>query len=71
MFKAVGIVLLGAILGCLGLIVKWEFKRAKRGPRFDPKVLRTKTDHGQEGTGAVYVPPGGGKRAFELGRRRS
>jgi hypothetical protein len=71
MFNIVGLVLLGSIVFCLGLIVKWEFKRAKRGPRFIPKVLQAKVDRDQEGTGGVYGPPGGARRAFEQGRRRT
>ena len=71
MYKIVAAVLMGSIVFCLGVIVKWEFKRAKRGPRFNAKVLQTKIDRTQEGTGAVYVPPGGARRAFEHDRRRT
>ena len=71
MFNIVGLVLLGSIVFCLGVIVKWEFKRAKRGPRFIPKVLQTKIDRGLEGTGTAYVASGGGRRAFDHDRRRS
>lgn len=73
MFNIIGLLLMGSIVFCLGVIVKWEFKRAKRGPRFSPQVLQnqTKVDRGQEGTGGVYVPTGGSRRAFEHDRRRT
>jgi hypothetical protein len=31
----VELLLFGTILGGIGLILKWEYRRAKRGPRFD------------------------------------
>jgi len=70
MFKVIGTILLGCIIGCLVVLVKWEFKRAKRGPRFNPKTLQIKIDRDQEGTGPVYVPHGGARRAFENDPRR-
>ena len=70
MFRIIGMFLLGCIVACLGVFVKWEFKRAKRGPRFNAKALQIKTDRSQEGTGPIFVPPGGVKRAFEHDRRR-
>jgi hypothetical protein len=67
---SVELFLLGAILGGIGLILKWEYRRAKRGPRFNPAAWQRQIDQSQEGTGPVYVPPGGAIRAFEHNGRR-
>ncbi|HEY1241906.1 MAG TPA: hypothetical protein VGF16_15190 [Bryobacteraceae bacterium] len=63
MMSVVAILLFGAILACMGVLVKWELKRAKRGPRFNPKSLES------EGTSVPYMPPAGPKRIFELDAR--
>lgn len=63
MMTVVAILLFGSILACMGVLVKWELKRAKQGPRFNPKSL----DVG--GTSMPYVPPAGPKRIFELDAR--
>ena len=63
MMTLVAIVLFGSILACIGVLVKWEYKRAKRGPRFNPAALQS------EGAAISYVPPAGPKRIFELDAR--
>jgi hypothetical protein len=68
MFNVIGTVLLACIVSCLGLLVKWEFKRARKGPRFNAIAL--KADRNQESPGPIYVPPSGARRAFENDRRR-
>ncbi len=65
MTDIIAIVLFVSILTCLGVVVKWEYKRATREPRLNPNPPRQK----EENPLSIYVPLQRARRTFEPAHR--
>jgi hypothetical protein len=59
MSPAFVVMLFLVVLGSLGLLVSWEYRRARKGPVFSMKMARDLDSHRQQTlTRTESVPPG-------------